>query len=326
MPSQDRATPPLKMVGVRHFMNSLLLTVFSFKVVAVAKLTTICGALLLLCICICMTTCGGSSSTATSSSNDSCSGVVISGTLQDSLTSAPISRASAVLESGTQLLITRVYNFFPTQTVTPDAQGAFRLCPVAITNPSALVITAMDSSGNAYPPFVAPVSGSADLGTILMGSCRGICGFEGQQQTSVPANISGVITSTPIGKKGQVLPQYVMNGLDGSNNLWGLAMPTFNTSQAYTFSTTAGSCGGAAPFCAAYSFTVPSQRPIQRVNDGYLQESAVPYYAIYAVVDGTPSCTPPFALEIYQQDGASLLTGAPGVQLSASIINFTACQ
>ncbi|HVJ06382.1 MAG TPA: hypothetical protein VM578_11975 [Candidatus Saccharimonadales bacterium] len=248
------------------------------------------------------------------------------------MTNQPVSQGWAVLESGTQRSITAIYNFLPKQNVTSDVHGAFRVCAPIVPNPSAIVIVALDSSGKAYPPFVAPISGSTDLGIIPMGGCRPICGLDGQQQTSSPATITGAITSTPIAKTGAVLPQYVMQALDGSKstdgypNLWALAMPIFNTSQAYTFGTTPGTCAEGFPFCTAYTFSIPTQKPIKRVTGGYLQEAGAPDYSIYAVPDGTPSCIPSFGLEIFQQDGTSLLRGTPGVQLSAATINFTKCQ
>lgn len=194
-------------------MNSRLARFFSLARLTHIETPVGYGAVLLLSIC--MVACGGSGTSPTdSSTGNTCSGVVISGVLQDSLTNQPISRGWAVLESGTQRSIAPVYDFFPTRTATTDVNGAFRLCSPTLKTPAALVVVALDASGNAYPSFVTAVSGSINLGAIPIGMRGGICGFDGQQ-TAPPATISGVIASTPIAKSGQVWPQYPMSGLDG---------------------------------------------------------------------------------------------------------------
>jgi hypothetical protein len=292
-----------------------------------------CRAVLSVCtIWICLAGCGGNSTSSVSSTGNACTGVAITGVLQDSLTFQPVAQGEAVLESGTELSTTGLYNFSTTQQVSTDAHGAFSLCAQTVAIPSAIVLEALDSTGEAYPPFVASVPGAADLGIVPMGGCRVTCVFDGQQQTSLPATITGVIGSSPIAKTGTVMPQYVMAALDGSKdqngfpNLWNLALPIFSSSQTSAFGTTAGACAGTVPFCAAYSFSVPSQKPVQRLNGGYLQEAGVPYYVIYAVPDGSAHCTPPSGLTIFQQNGSSLLTANPGVQIAAAEIDFTQCQ
>ena len=279
-----------------------------------------------------MAGCGGNSTSSVPPTSDACTGLAITGVLQDSLTSQPVAQGVAVLEAGTQLSGTSIYDFYPTQQGATDAHGAFTLCLAAIANPSAIVLEALDSTGKAYPPFIASISGAADLGTILMGGCRITCGFDGQQQTSLPATLKGVITSSPIAKTGTVVPQYAVTALDGSKsksgypNLWSLALPLFTSSATTTFGTTAGTCAGTIPFCTNYSFTVPSQEPTQLVNGVYVQGAAVPYYLIYAVPDGPGLCSPPSQLTIFQQDGTSLLAGNPGAQITVAEIDFTRCE
>jgi hypothetical protein len=294
---------------------------------------TACRTFLFAClIWLCMAGCGGNSTSSGPPTSNACTGLVITGVLQDSLTFQPVAQGVAVLEAGTQLSATSIYNFYPTQQVATDTHGAFKLCTETVVSPSAIILEALDSAGKAYPPFIASISGAADLRTIPMGGCRVTCGFDGQQQTSLPATIKGVITSSPIAKTGSVVPQYAVTALDGSKsksgypNLWSLALPLFNSSQTSTFSTTAGTCAGTAPFCANYSFSVPSQGPTQLVNGIYMQEVAVPYYLIYAVPDGPALCRPPSKLTIFQQDGSSLLAGNPGAQITVAQIDFTDCE
>ncbi|MFZ0743364.1 MAG: hypothetical protein WAM85_03115 [Terracidiphilus sp.] len=276
--------------------------------------------------------CGGKSSAPNPPVSDVCTGFAISGTLKDSLTNQPVAQGWAVLESGTELSLTPVYEFYPTKKVATDVHGGFSVCAQAVPNPSAIVLAALDSTGNAYPPFVASVSGATDLGTIQMGGCAGLCGLEGQQQTTAPATITGVITSAPVATAGTVVPQIAMEALDGSKapngmpNLWAIAIPSLNPSQNLTFNTTAGTCGGNAPFCATYTFTLPSQSPLSPANGGSVQAAVPPIYLIYAADNSTSSCSQPTAIASFQQDGTSFLIASPGAQLSAANMNFTGCH
>ena len=276
--------------------------------------------------------CGGKSSAPNPPVSNACTGVTITGRLKDSLTNQPVAQGVAVLESGTKSSIVSIYNFYPKQQAAADVHGAFSVCAPSVASPSALVIEAMDSAGNAYPPFVAPVSGATELGNIPMGGCTGLCGLAGEQQTSAPATITGVVTSTPIALAGTVVPQYVVQALDrskganGATNLWALAMPAYNTEQTFTFNTTAGSCAGGAPFCASYTFKLPSQSPVWRVSGGTVQAAVAPGYLIYAAAGDAVTCILPYALTVFQQDGASMLAGKPGAQLYAADLNFAGCR
>jgi hypothetical protein len=274
-----------------------------------ATMKTACSFVLITgTLLICLVGCGGGS-TSTSlpppPQSNECTGVVFTGILHDSLTGQPVSQGWAIFESGTQLSVTSLYTFSATQKVATDGKGEFRLCTSVVPNPSVLILEALDSAGMVYPPFIAPVIGAADLGTIPMGGCALLCGFEGSQQTTSPATISGVITSAPIAKTGSIAPHYPVAALDGSKskdgspNLWNLAMPIFDSSEASAFSTSPGACDGLAPNCATYTFRVPSQNPIWRVSGGTLQQLAGrPAYMIYAVPDGS-SCVPPFGFTIF---------------------------
>ncbi len=274
--------------------------------------------------------CGGKSPSASGSSG--CSGVVISGTLQDSLTHQPVAQGTAVLEARTELGTTPAYEFYPTTKAATDAAGTFSLCTPSIAAPSAVVIEAMDSTGKAYPPFVAPVSGATALGVIPMGGCTVICGLDGQQETSSPATITGAITSAPTAIVGTVTPQFALEALDGSKsangtpNLWAIAIPSLNAAQSFAFQTAAGTCAASAAFCGTYRFTLPSQSPVWRVSGGTLQPTVAPTYLIYATADSTADCNPSSAVTIYQADGASLLTANPGAQLSAATLSFSGCH
>lgn len=272
--------------------------------------------------------CGGNSSApipSSSSGTDACtSGVAISGVLQDAVTHQPVAQGWAMLESGTQLGVTQVYSFYPVQRAATDAQGAFQVCAQSIASPSAIVLVALDSTGLAYPPFVASLSGTADLGTVPMGG--------EPQKTSAPATITGVITSAPAATAGTFVAQYVMTALDGSKsssgspNLWALAIPGLSNSQSNTFSTASGSCAGGAPYCASYTFTLPSQKPVQPFSGGYTQGVGAPVYSIYALTGSSSPCSPSSRTTGSQLDGSGVLIGSPGAQMTASTIAFTMCQ
>ncbi len=256
-----------------------------------------------------------------------CSGVLVTGTMVDSLTGKPVAQGLASLQTGTQLSPSlAIDNFVQTQQATAKADGSFSLCASSITQPAVVVLLALDASAKSYPAFVGPVNGNTSLGTIPMGACTGACGFPGQQQTAVPATIRGVVTSTPLAEAGTVTPQYTLSALDGTKALWNIALPNFNPSQGNTFTTAAGSCPGGTPYCASYSFSVPSLSPVTRTSTGYKQSLVTPTYSIYAALSTPGACKPPFALTVFQSDGVTPLTAAPGAQLTAASLNFSACQ
>lgn len=292
-----------------------------------------CRAVLLVwLVCIFLPGCGGNSAPPTVPPANQCNGAILSGTLRDSLTFQPVAQGTAVLESGTELGITPLYNFFPAQSVTTNAQGDFSLCASAIPYPSVLVLEAMDANGNAYPPYVTFVKAGADLGTISMGGCVLKCAFADQQQTAAPATITGTITSDPIAVPGTVVPQYPMQALDGSKspdgapNLWSLALPLFPASPTLTFNTTSGACGGASNFCSSFTLPVPAQKPIYPESGGGAQLLASTVYMIYAELNTATTCSPQFGFTAFQPDGQSILMATPGAQLTAQTISFTNCH
>ena len=270
-----------------------------------------CRTAVLACLVwIFLSGCGGNPPSIAPPTSQSCSGVVISGTLQDSLTRQPVAQGTAVLESGTELSVSRVYEFLPIGQTATDAHGGFSLCAQSANYPSAIVLEALDSVGKAYPPYVTAISGTTDMGTIAMGECTMTCGFfQGEQQTATPATITGVITSAPIAVAGTVVPQYALEALDGSKtadgypNLWSLAMPVFNASPVLTFNTTAGGCGTGAPYCATYTFSVPSQSPWTPMGGGTIKLAATPQFLIYAGPGKSATCSLPWALAAFQTDG-----------------------
>lgn len=269
--------------------------------------------------------CGPGSMRQNQPPTGACIGVPINGTLQDSLTNSAVAQGWVYIEQGKQLAGDGSYFFTVAQLAATDANGKFSLCAPALSSPSALVALALDSSARAYPPFVVSVSGAMNL-TIPMGGCALLCGLDGQQQTSTPAAIRGSIATAPIASSGAVTALYSLSALDGSSSIWNLAVPSLSSSQTSTFTTaTSTNCPGKAPYCTSYSFSLPSQRPIVPTKSGYTQQAGAPVYSIYASITGT-LCTPPFASTVYEQDGTTPLAAAPGVQLSAAALNFSACS
>jgi hypothetical protein len=244
-----------------------------------------------------------------------------------------VAQGVAVLELGTELGTTPLYEFFPAQQVSTDVHGGFSFCAQTVTYPSAIVLEAMDSTGKAYPPYLTTAaSGGGNLGAISMGGCAGICGLLGEQQTSPPATITGVIASAPIAVPGTVVPQYAMQALDGSRAedgsaiLWAIALPLFTASPSVTFSTTAGACPGGAPYCTTFTLPVPAQSPLRPTSGGTLQAAVAPTYLVYALPGKSVVCTPSFGFSAFQSDGKSLLTATPGAQLTAQSISLNGCQ
>ncbi len=298
-----------------------------------AAMKAFCRAVVLVWVaCIFPSGCGSNSKPISAPPGNSCSGAALSGTMRDSLTHQPITQGMAILESGTQLGVPSIYSFAPMQQVGTNAQGEFSLCAQSLPSPSVLVLQATDPGGKAYPPYVTAVTMAADLGIVSMGGCTGVCGLAGEQQTAKPATITGVVTSSPIGITGTLIPQYVMNALDGSktpdghSNLWALAMPVFGASPILTFSSAPGDCGGTEPFCFAYTFSVPAQSPFYPIDGGTMGMAAPPGYLIHSVPTASFVCTPPLADASFQSDGKSFLVTTEGAQLIAQTIDFANCR
>lgn len=270
---------------------------------------------------------GGTKPTPPPSSNQSCTGIGVSGVLHDSLTNQPISQAWALLESGDQgVTPTSIVRFSPSQKASADTGGAFQLCMPVAAAPAVLVVDALDASGKAYPPFVAEVTATTHLGTVLMGGCSLSCGLPGQQQTSSPALIQGAINSAPVSIAGSVLPQYSLKALDGSNSTWTVSVPPLSDTQLSGFSTTASACTGKDQFCFSYAFSLPSQKPTIPVKGGYQQDAGAPVYSIYASPASPAACAQSSLFTFLEEGGKTPLTGSPGLQMTAMDINFTGCQ
>lgn len=249
--------------------------------------------------------------------------------MTDSITLQPVAHALAVLESGSPSLVPGSYNFAVVQASPADSAGVFHLCVPALVQPAVVVLVAMDATGKTYPPFLSPVTATLDLGSVPMGGCSTICGgFPLPVQTAAPATISGEITTTPTAEKGVVIPQFVINAPGSTRNFYSLLMPTLNPAELNTFSTAPGACPGNAPFCAAYTFTLPSQSPVQRVpgTRNTIALTGSPGYLMYATISPTSACKEALALTIQQKDSSGFLTGAPGAQITAADLNFTGCH
>lgn len=286
-----------------------------------------------ICLCIAVATvagCGGKISSYVSQNGSLCSDWSISGKMQDSLTGLPVSQGWAVLESGAPIPMTQIYNFTQVQRVKSDSTGVFQMCSSAAVSPAIVVLAALDASGKAYPSFIVPLSNAStvprtiDLGTLPMGGCTVLCGFDGQEQTSEPATLTGMIVSSPIPKTGSVIPEYTILALDGTKNLWNVLMPVLDDAQTFAFATTALGCTNRTSPCSSYAFTLPSQKPVVPLSGGRQQQASAPVYSIRASAD--PTCSPSSTIDSYEQDGASPLTADAGAELQVSDISFTNCQ
>ena len=268
--------------------------------------------------------CGGGSTKTIVPPNTGCANILITGTLEDSLTSLPLSQGLATIEVGAELGQTPLYDFSVSQQVASDANGRFSLCTPASLAPVVIVLTGFDSTGLAYPPLVAQVTASTDFATVLMGACRLTCAFN-QQQTSSTANINGSVFSSPIAIGGQISPYLTVSAIDGSQNLWNLLTPQSANSEPLNFKTAASGCSSQAMICSNYSFTLPSQQPVLLTAGKYMQHSGPPTYTLYASPLPNTSCKPPVAISAFQQDGVSPLTANPGANLTAAALSFESC-
>ena len=70
---------------------------------------------------------------------------------------------------------------------TSNSKGQVSLCVPKDSLSPVLVISALNASQHAYPTAVIPLMGSYNVGTVLLGSCRGTCGFVNQAETSAEA-------------------------------------------------------------------------------------------------------------------------------------------
>jgi hypothetical protein len=277
------------------------------------------------CIYMLMAVIGGCadvSSKGTVLHESKCAGVQILGTLHDSLSNLPVSRAWIVLESKTSSSAANASTFLPVEKTTADTSGKFQLCSATLGNPSLIVASALDSNGNAYPPLVSQVSGTVDLGTILMGGCSLICGLEGQQQTSAPAIISGVVTSAPSSITTSVIPQYSLIALDGSNTVWNLSIPDLEDASSIV-TTSSVNCAQGGTFCASYSFVLPSQKPMIEQGGKYEQNAGIP---AYSVLGNASACVPSSSRASFEQNGMTPIFGNAGTNQSVQTISFGNCK
>ena len=268
----------------------------------------------------------GVSTTSPTPPKAQCSGIGVSGVLHDSLTNLPVAKGWAALETAQPATSSSVVSFSLSQKVSSDADGAFQGCSTTTSQPTVLVIVALDTSGKAYPPFLEQISKTTNLGTIPMGSCTVICGFDNQEQSSVPATINGEILSAPIADDGLVSAEYPIKALDGSSAIWMLNMPSLNDSQPQSFSTTEGGCSDREQHCAPYSFLLPSQNAVVASKGGNQQSTGAPVYSIFAQSDTSVTCSPSTFSATFEKDGKTPLAGLPGAQISAQDISFTACH
>ena len=269
---------------------------------------------------------GCGSKTATWPLSNQCGGTLLHGVVTDSLTGSPVAGAKVVLETGSKLFITPIYTFSPDASDTTDEQGGFSVCYNTIATPAVLVFEALDPSGNAYPPTIAPVLLVSNLGTVSLGACHVACGFPGQAQSSAPAGISGLVTTSPIGESGTLSAQTAIAALDGSKNIWNIAIEGLLTGQPDTFLSTAGTCPTTGQTCALYTYTLPSQAPVDLVAGVYKQQEAPPTYSISATPETGAGCTQPFLSTSFQSNGSSPLTAVPGKQLTVADLSFTGCH
>lgn len=291
------------------------------QVKAVVDLPILMGMMMLMCASF-----GCGSKVVTVPPLNQCGGTLLNGTVADSLTGSSIAGARVVLETASELSSSPIYNFTPTVVDTADSRGQFSLCSKTSTLPAVLVVEAVDQSGKAYPPTIIPVVPDINIGIVSLGACHVACGFPGQAQSSTSVGIAGFVTTSPAGELGTLSAQTAIAALDGSKNIWNVALEGLLTDQPDSFLSTAAACPTTNELCASYTYTLPSQAPVELIAGVYKQQEAPPTYSILAVPKTPGSCTQPFLSTSFQSDGSSPLTAAPGKQFMAAALSFTKCH
>lgn len=282
--------------------------------------------LVILGVLVCLIGCANNKISKSSSIDAQvCDGIEIAGVLQDSLSQQPIPFGWAVFESASPSTNT-VLTFSPLLKTRSSSSGSFQLCVPSITMPTLLVIDALDSSGDAYPPLIVPVTRTVNLGVIPMGGCTLTCGIDGQEQSSSSVMITGQITSWPVSEAGVVLPLYSQKALDGTSSVWNMVIPPLSDLQSTTFTTVPSSCTDTSEFCAAYSFKLPSQKPVVLQRGIRSEESGVPVYSINIAPYNPGACAQSNEVTFVQQDGTTPLDGIAGTTLVAKTMNLTGCH
>ncbi len=270
----------------------------------------------------------------------------ISGNVRALLDGKPIAGALAVLETGTPQIVagvvTREVIFLETARTTTDASGAFRLCaPGPVSVQTVVVLLALDTAENEYPPYVAVATDALDLEAIAMGECFFACDTSiGMMPNQAPAVLEGAVTTTPGARAGLVTAQIGIPPIDGSQTTWSIAIPGLGMGETNTFQTAPqtgmDSCTG---MCASYRFTVPTRNPVVQSNLGHVpllgsgtytgsgwltQEGGETLYSIYATA---PGCKLPFSAAVpLASDGHSFVPVTPGVVIKVQNAPFTECN
>ena len=124
-----------------------------------------------------ITGCTGRSPISNDVADLACAGMLVQGSLRDSLSGLPIINAEVVVEHGAKVLFSNMYSFTADPPSLVDSEGGFRICTSSASLPAVLLVEATDPSGNDYPPFLKSLSSSANVGPIRIGGCTLICGL-----------------------------------------------------------------------------------------------------------------------------------------------------
>ncbi len=256
-------------------------------------------------------------------------GATITGVLHDSLTGTAVADGIVAAETGQrEFPSSPVVNFSQAAQTRSDATGAFKLCvPQSAVSAAGsafpILVTAVAAAvdGSIYPASIAAVTKTTDLGFVVLGGCDVACGiFDGQQQSTQGAVIEGTITSAPGAVAGTVAAEFAIAAMNGSRDLWAVAIPGLGAGESGAFQTAAAP-GSAGP-CASYKFTLPVLQSRVRTASGESQIRGAAGYLIQAVLGTQSHCRASFNTATEQAGGGPLLT-APGAALTAMPVAFT---
>ena len=257
----------------------------------------------------------------------------ITGQLVDAVTRAPLSSVKEIvaLEQKDANGIDRVI-----MQITPDATGAFNICPVPAGTYDVVAVAIVTSGGNASTSYAATITTGVQagfsLGNILMYA------QPGTGTTTQQATISGLVSTTTAANAGTAtdVSVYALQPITTGTTTTSYTIPLAQQQSSSLNLTTASGAGCAAGTdCVQYSLGVPAVLPYigAYATTGATYTQATGTSVAYTVdtlafVSGgaaTPSCTPS-ELQVSTTSTNAPLTVTAGQTTTAADTKFTSCQ
>ena len=257
----------------------------------------------------------------------------ITGQLVDAVTKAPLSSVKEIvaLEQKDANGVDRVI-----MQITPDATGAFNICPVPAGTYDVVAVAIVTSGGNASAAYAATITTGVQpgfaLGNVLMYA------QPGTGTTTQQATISGLISTATAANAGTAtdVSVYALQPVTSGTTTTSYTIPLAQQqSSSLNLTTASGSGCAAGTDCVQYSLGVPAVLPYigayATTGATYAQATGTNVaYTVdtFAFVSGgaaTPSCTPS-ELQVSTTSTNAPLTVTAGQTTTAADTKFTSCQ